>query len=232
MGVTASNIAQPQNSGVVNDIIESIRSTWKKGEEDRLKLGEQFSELRKETANYKKGKSGLSYNQAVEKTGVPHSTAEKYRGMYESCRDHKIPANNFLQLCESGLNLAAVAVTKDGPTVAGILHAHPELMQQDSVIDFTKIKEKYVKQQPEAGNLPEIIAGLESTISELEGLKKDSLKKTIDEKKHELYAKQESALKALVTALAPFIGWDNAQVENFITDPALNRWNFPGQSSV
>jgi len=109
------------------DLIEQGKALWHNGASDRLKLGEIFSNLRANQDAYKKGKDGLSYSQAVAKTGTPWSTAERYREMYEVARDNGIPADVFLALADNGCNLAKDRET----TVAGILSDIPDLPKLD-----------------------------------------------------------------------------------------------------
>ncbi len=71
-----------------------------------MKMGEDFSHLRAETEAYQKNeKTGISYTEAVRRTGVPRSTAEFYRGLYQTCADYSIPTAVFLALQDHGVNL-------------------------------------------------------------------------------------------------------------------------------
>ena len=66
-------------------LIGEIKSLWSTTQNNYMKMGEHFSHLRAETETYHKNeKTGISYTEAVRRTGVPRSTAEFYRGLYES----------------------------------------------------------------------------------------------------------------------------------------------------
>jgi hypothetical protein len=73
-----------------------------------MTLGEHLSHLRAETERYRASEStGISYAEAVRRTGVPRSTAEFYRSLYETCADFSIPIPVFLALQDNGVNLAS-----------------------------------------------------------------------------------------------------------------------------
>src|SRR5512133_2524744 len=91
----------------ITTTIKQVREVWGRGAEDRLKLGELFSQLRSQVEAYKKDSQGLTYNQALAKTGVPRGTAERYRLMYETVKSSGVLAEVFLALAEHGCNLAA-----------------------------------------------------------------------------------------------------------------------------
>src|SRR4051812_44445429 len=88
-------------------LIGEIKSLWSTTQTHYMKLGEQLSQLRAETGAYQNNEqTGISYTEAVRRTGVPRSTAEFYRGLYETCADHSIPTAMFLALQDHGVNLA------------------------------------------------------------------------------------------------------------------------------
>lgn len=88
-------------------LIGEIRSLWSTTQTSYMKMGEHFSHLRAETERYQASdRTGISYAEAVRRTGVPRSTAEFYRRLYETCADFNISTAIFLALQDSGVNLA------------------------------------------------------------------------------------------------------------------------------
>jgi len=88
-------------------LIVEIKSLWSTTQTQYMKLGEHFSQLRAETETYQRNETtGISYTEAVRRTGLARSTAEFYRGLYETCADHNIPTAMFLALQDHGVNLA------------------------------------------------------------------------------------------------------------------------------
>jgi hypothetical protein len=88
-------------------LIGEIKNLWSTTQNNYMKMGEHFSHLRAETETYQKNdKTGISYSEAVRRTGVPRSTAEFHRGLYETCADYSIATAVFLALQDHGVNLA------------------------------------------------------------------------------------------------------------------------------
>src|SRR5690348_7815879 len=91
-------VADPSVIGneAITATIGQLKDAWNRGAKDRYKLGELFSQLRSQVEAYRKNKkTGLTYNQAVSKTGVPRGTAERYREMYETVESSGIKADIF-----------------------------------------------------------------------------------------------------------------------------------------
>jgi hypothetical protein len=107
MTTTNAAITAVKTNTAIDTLISAIKNLWGAAQSNYMKLGEHFSQLRSETEAYKKNeKTGISYAKAVQQTGVPRSTAEFYRSLYETCADNGIPTAVFLALQDSGVNLA------------------------------------------------------------------------------------------------------------------------------
>jgi hypothetical protein len=99
---------QTEVSQLTRNLIDQIKGLWGTTQTAYMKMGEHFTQLRAETKAYQKNhKTGISYAEAVRQTGVPRSTAEFYRSLYETCVDFSIPPNVFLALQDNGVNLAS-----------------------------------------------------------------------------------------------------------------------------
>ena len=230
---TETNISY-QGNKEIDPLVASIRPLWQDGQSNRLTLGELFSKLRKETQPFEKDSAnGLTYTSAVRLTGVPRSTAEKYRQMWEVSNEHKIPAQVFLLLCEAGFNLAT-DLDKQA-TVAAIVQDHPELCTGD-IADYDALvavydargqlvgglKHNYGKQPASAGGSKDI-AALEEEVKELGVIKeklnsdtgKKSIQDSIDLKQEELHGLRVKALTSLARAVAPFLGKDDEWADGY-----------------
>lgn len=213
-------LANPDvNDEAIATTIKQVKEVWRRGAKDRLKLGELFSQLRHQVEAYRRDdKTGLTYNQAVAKTGVPRGTAERYREMYETVSSSGIHADVFLALAERGCNLAADRTI----TVAGILAAIPSLNSLD-ITDETAVKamvkdidKNYPvvlsEKQPttDVGHLEALLANLEAMPTN------PATTKMIADTKSEIIKAQQSSLLTLATALAPFIGKDKKWAEGYV----------------
>lgn len=220
----ASQVTYKSNEKI-DPLVASIQQLWQKGETNRLKLGEFFSKLRKETKQYKRDEeTGLSYASAVRRTGVPRSTAELYRGMWELSSEHKIPAQVFLSLCEAGFNLATDL--DEQATVPGIVSDHRELLT-GKIADYDALAEalikEYGKQSQTTPGAVEEVAAMQKEIADLQkhmtGTMPDSLRKAgetaIAKKQAELHALRVTALAGLAKAVAPFVGQNKTWAENY-----------------
>jgi len=98
-------------SDVVVDQMESLVATaqelWNSVKPHILELGRIFSAMRSTTEDRKKNReTGLKYSEYVRQTGCPYSTAEFYRGMFETCENKGVKQDVFLALYDAGVNLA------------------------------------------------------------------------------------------------------------------------------
>jgi hypothetical protein len=211
----------------ITELVNSARSIWQGGQDDRLTLGEKFSKLRAEVDKYRRNNKGLTYRQAVNQTGVPWSTAERYRAMFEVVAEHKIPADVFLALCEAHANIAEIkAVLKEAFTPS-----IKRLLPRIASLDVTDI-EGVNKLADELNQLlPRSLAA-----SDLETLNQDLnllwelLQKTENkeacrqilrdaaEKQEELAECQMRMMKSLVHGLAPFVQWSPKQVRDYLAE--------------
>lgn len=204
--------------------ITQVREAWGRGAEDRLKLGELFSQLRKQVQAYRKNSQGLTYNQAVAKTGVPRGTAERYRLMHETFTSYGIRADVFLALAEYGCNLAADRAT----TPAGIVSNLPvlgslDITDENAVEKLAKqINKDYpVKTEEKEPVTP--IDELDSLLANLEKMPKNAATaKMIAETQSAITETQKVSLLTLAIALAPFIGKDKQWAEEYVDEVAHN----------
>ena len=220
-------VANPNVIGdeAITTTIGQLKDVWNRGAKDRLKLGELFSQLRREVEAYRKNeRTGLTYNQAVAKTGVPRGTAERYREMYDVFKGSGIKADSFLALADHRCNLAAERTV----TASGILSDLPGLnslyiTDEDAV---KKMAEKINRDYPlkPSGDQPTSpIEELEALLGNLEGMPKTpATEKMIAETRSEIIKVQQSSLLILATALAPFIGKDKQWAEQYVDDVAKN----------
>jgi len=208
----------------ITNLVNDARSLWQSGQDNRLKLGENFSRLYREVERYRKSaKSGLTYAGAVAKTTVPRGTAERFREMWETREEFSIPADTFLVLCEEGANLAAIKAKLGAAFKGAISTLLPKIQSLDTTDakavtalanDLGKLVPKPVETE---------LAALESQLSDLTNqLPKSGGEEaaTIAEEMHQtreqiglLYVER---MKALVTALAPFLDWPAERAKEYI----------------
>src|SRR5579863_2399137 len=209
----------------ITTTINQVKDVWRRGAKDRLKLGELFSQLRNQVEAYRKDKkTGLTYNQAVAKTGVPRGTAERYRQMCEAVKSSGIQADVFLALAEHGCNLAADRAV----TAAGILSDLPNVNSLD-ITHEEKVKEmaeeinkKYPVNDGEKKPATQI-EDLEALLVNLEGMAKTpATTKMIDDTRSAIIKAQESSLLTLAIVLAPFIGKDEQWAKTYVGKVAHN----------
>lgn len=228
-------VANPSVIGneAITTTISQVKDAWNRGAKDRLKLGELFSQLRSQVEAYRKNKkTGLTYNQAVGKTGVPRGTAERYREMYETVKSSGIQADVFLALAEHRCNLAA----ERSVTAAGILSDLPglnslDITDEDAVKKMAeKINQDYsLKLSEKEPQSP--IEDLEALLANLEGMPDTpATTKMIAETRAEIIKVQQSSLLTLATALAPFIGkgedWAGQYVESVAKNSTLLKQRY------
>jgi hypothetical protein len=98
----------PTTYGSIENHIADVRQRWSAMSKNLIEIGEALSNLRIATVAYRKNhKSGMTYNQAVAKTGIPHATAELYRKTFELCKEHSISVTLYYALYDAGVNLGA-----------------------------------------------------------------------------------------------------------------------------
>jgi len=218
------------DSSVIGDeaittTISQVKDAWSRGAKDRLKLGELFSQLRSQVEAYRTNeKTGLTYNQAVSKTGVPRGTAERYREMYETVESSGIKADIFLALAEHRCNLAA----ERSVTASGILRDlrglnSLDITDEDAVKKMAaKINQEYPL-NPSDKRPASPVEELETLLGNLEGMPKTlATEKMIAETRSEIGKVQQSSLLILATALAPFIGKERQWAEQYVDNVAKN----------
>jgi hypothetical protein len=214
-------VANPDVIGneVITTTINQVKDVWRRGAKDRLKLGELFSQLRSQVEAYRKdAKTGLTYNQAVAKTGVPRGTAERYREMYETVKSSGIQADVFLALADKGCNLAANRTTM----TAGILADLPSLKTLDITDDAAvkKLAEDINRDYPviSSGKEPTTaVEDLEALLRNLETMPTNpATTKMIADTKSEIIKAQQASLLTLAIALAPFMGKDKTWAEGYV----------------
>lgn len=187
----------------IDPVIANIQQLWQKGETDRLALGQHFSQLKSATEPYKEDKeTGLTYTSAVKRTGVPRSTAEYYRVMWETVNANGIPAQVFLLLREAGFNLAADL--REGATVQGILHDYPELSTGE-ISDYDELADTLDKEYGKKDDKQEKLADLQKFVETSEGKVPASILTSTKEKIHTLRVR---ALTNLCVAIAPLVDQD------------------------
>src|ERR1700694_3463772 len=117
----------------ITNIVHDTRLLWQSGLDNRLKLGENFSQLYHAVERYKKStKTGLTYAGAVAKTTVPRGTAERFREMWDTKEEYSIPADTFLMLCEEGTNLAAIKAKLGAAFKGAISTLLPKIQSLDT----------------------------------------------------------------------------------------------------
>lgn len=209
----------------INNIVQDIRSQWQSGLDNRLKLGENFSRLYHAVERYKKStKTDLTYNGEVAKTTVPRGTAERLRGMWETKEEYSIPADTFLVLCEEGVNLAAIKAKLGAAFKGAISTLLPKIQSLDTTDAkaVTALANDLGKLVPKPAGEADL-AELESQLSDLTNqLPKSGGEEAaiIAEEMHQtreqiglLYVER---MKALVTALAPFLDWPDERAKEYM----------------
>jgi hypothetical protein len=209
----------------ITNLVNDTRSLWQSGLDNRLKLGEKFSQLYHAVERYKKStKTGLTYAGAVAKTTVPRGTAERLREMWETKEECSVPADTFLVLCEEGANLAAIKAKLGTAFKGAISTLLPKIQSLDTTDAkaVTALATDLGKLVPKSAGEADL-AELETQLSDLTGqLPKSSGEEaaTIAEEMHQtreqiglLYVDR---MKALVTALAPFLEWPDERAKEYM----------------
>lgn len=221
---------------VISNIVNDARSLWKSGQNDRLKLGEKFSQLYHEVDRYTKStKTGLTYAAAVAKTGVPRGTAERFRQMWETTEEYSIPADTFLVLCEEGANMAAIKA-KLGEAFKGAIST---LLPKIQSLDTTDAKAvtalatdlgKFVPKPADKADLAELDTRLSELTDQLPKSKSGEEAAQLAEEMHETRGQigvfYVERMKALISALAPFLDWSDERVKEYMkafTDQPLSQ---------
>jgi hypothetical protein len=226
---TARSI-NPVAEGVIGDetittLVNDARSLWQSGQDNRLKLGEKFSQLYHAVERYKKStKTGLTYNGTVEKTTVPRSTAERLREMWETKEEYSIPADTFLLLCEEGANLAAIKA-KLGAAFKGAISTFLPKIQCVDPTDakaVTALATDLGRLVPKPAGEADL-AELETQLSDLtdqlpraSGEEAADLAEEMHQTREQIGVLQVDRMKALVTALAPFLDWPDERVKQYM----------------
>jgi hypothetical protein len=190
-------------NGTIDPLIANIQQLWRKGEADRLALGQYFAQLKKATQRYKEDEeTGLTYTSAVKRTGVPRSTAEYYRVMWETVSGNGIPAQVFLLLREAGFNLATDL--REEATVQGILQDHPELLSGE-IPDYDSLAKTLKREYAKKEDDQETIADLQEFMDTSQGAIPRSV---LNKAKEKIHALRMRALTNLCLAVAPFLNKD------------------------
>lgn len=214
----------------IDPLIANIQQLWRNGEADRLALGQYFSELKKATKPYQEDlETGLTYTSAVKRTGVPRSTAEYYRVMWEKVNENGIPAQVFLLLREAGFNLATDL--KEGVTVQGIIHDHHELLTGD-ISDYDQLagtlEENYGQGEQKGKN----VAALQKFADSISTSMPDSEEKqnVLEGLEKQIHSKRISELKTLCLAIRPLLGktkvWAEEYAKKYADSKALTRQRY------
>jgi hypothetical protein len=194
----------------IDPLIANIQQLWQNGEADRLALGQYFSQLKKATEPYKEDKeTGLTYTSAVKRTGVPRSTAEYYRVMWETVNANGVPAQVFLLLREAGFNLATDL--REGATVQGIVHDHPKL-RTGEISDYDELADTLDKEYGKKDDKQEKITDLQKFVETSEGKVPASVLTSTKEKIHTLRVR---ALTSLCVAIAPLVDHDEKWAKKY-----------------
>jgi hypothetical protein len=197
-----------RGNGTIDPLIANIQQLWRKGEADRLALGQYFAELKKATQPYKEDEeTGLTYTSAVKRTGIPRSTAEYYRVMWETVSGNGITAQVFLLLREAGFNLATDL--REEATVRGILQDHPELLGGE-IPDYDSLAKTLKKEYGKKEDDQETIADLQKFIASEGTIPRSVLNKA----KEKIHTLRMRALTNLCVAVAPFLNKDREWVQD------------------
>jgi hypothetical protein len=210
----------------ITDIVNAARSLWQEGQKNRLSLGQQFSKLRAEVEKYQRNNKGLSYRQAVAQTAVPWSTAERYREMYEVVNEYKIPEDTFLVLCEEGANIAEIKGALKEAFKGAISTVIPRIASLDvtnskEVADLADDLNQLIPASMVTADLETLNGELAELLAELP--QKQSAEQSADiaeaihQKRTEIGESYAKPMKALVSALAPFVNWSPQQVKDYMT---------------
>jgi hypothetical protein len=206
----------------ITNLINLIRSRWTKRQDDRLKDGELFHLLRNACDPYKEAETGLTYTQSVAKTGVPRATAEHLRQMFETQQEYVVPGDTFLMLCGEGVNLADIK--RKGSKFEALVKIWLPKIQQLDITDETvfarfvaEIKAALAKETPKEESLGELEEEFKKLREDRRKATNDnqmeSLDKDIDVIKEKIGRVYVRRMKALLDGLAPFFGWNDAQVK-------------------
>ncbi len=219
------------NRYVGNDAISShvnaARSLWQDEKKNSLSLGKEFSKLRAEVEKYQRNNKGLTYRQAVALTGVPWSTAERYRQMYEMTTEHKVPADAFLALYEEGANLVEIkASLKEGfqSSIEPLLPAITSLDVTDShaVVDIANALKQLIPKSLANSDLETLNGELGTLLGELSTVKsaeeRIEIAAAIHQKHTDISESQVRLMKGLVHGLAPFVEWSPDKVRGYIAE--------------
>lgn len=210
----------------ITDIVNNARSLWASGQDNRLKLGEKFSQLYHAVERYKKSaKTRLTYAGAVTKTGVPRGTAERYREMWEVKNEYSIPADAFLVLCEEGSNLATVKAKLGEAFKGAISPLLPRIQSLDTtnakaVKDLAEDISKLIPEPMGEEDLAELQGNLSDLVGKLPKAKSREesvdLAAAINQTTEQIGALYLARMRALVNALAPFLDWSPEEVRNYL----------------
>jgi len=208
----------------INNIVQDIRSQWQSGLDNRLKLGEKFSQLYRAVERYKKStKSGLTYAGAVAKTTVPRGTAERLREMWETKEEYSVQADTFLVLCEEGANLATIEAKLGAAFKGAISTLLPKIQSLDptDAKAVTALANDLGKLVPKPGEVD--LAKLESQLSDLTnqlpksgGEEAASIAEEMHQTREQIGLLYVERMKALVTALAPFLDWPDERAKEYM----------------
>jgi hypothetical protein len=207
----------------ITHIVQDARLLWKSGQDNRMKLGEKFSQLYHEVERYKQSnKTGLTYTGAVIRTGVPRSTAERLRQMAEVKNEFMIPGDAFLVLAEEGVNLADIkAEMKEA--FKGFLNTWlPKIRSLDitNVGAVKKLAEEILPKPPAKVDLAELKENLAQLMDDLQKAQtvpeRISISDEIQQTREQIGAIYVARMKPLVTALALFLDWSEERVRAYV----------------
>jgi hypothetical protein len=223
--IADADVVELIGNQTITNMVKDVRSLWKEGQDNRLKLGEKFSLLYHEVERYRKSKTGLTYASAVARTGVPRATAERYRQMWEVKEQHSIPADVFLLLCEEGANLAVVKVKMGEAFKGAISSLLPRIKSLDTTdpAAIEVLAEEVNKLIPapaeDSADLAKLTEQLAEQVKELPKASSDEqaveIAEAVRETKQQISAFYVERMKPLVAALGPFINWSDKEIKNY-----------------
>jgi hypothetical protein len=210
----------------ITNLIKEARSLRRNGQDNRLRQGGVYCKLRTEVERYGRNNKGLSYQQAVGQTGVPWSTAERFRQMFELVTELTIPGDVFLILCEEGANIAEIK-TALGATFGASIKALLQQIQSLDVADGKAVADvadklkKLISRAPAESDLETLQGDLDTLLAELPTVKgaveSVDLAEAIHQKQVEISESYAKPMRALVNALAPFVNWSPQKVKDYMT---------------